>query len=179
MDAPMERQGAACDQMLEKGKTMTWAWVRYLNEPGDFKGDLEAYTAFHHGSYGLALHQSPAVGETGSSRDISPAVVSMNLRGYDPAATRILAALRVGHWHVPATAAYREAIRAAVAEVLVKCARSARSDVKSLQKRLMAPVCAKCSHEAPLRCPCKAAQYCSKECQVADWKAHSQVCPRR
>jgi len=28
-----------------------------------------------------------------------------------------------------------------------------------------------------LQCPCGVAVYCSKECQVSDWKVHKQFCP--
>lgn len=37
--------------------------------------------------------------------------------------------------------------------------------------------CAKCSKEAFKRCSkCKNVWYCSRECQVADWKEHKPKC---
>jgi tetratricopeptide (TPR) repeat protein len=32
---------------------------------------------------------------------------------------------------------------------------------------------------SPKQCPCEAALYCSKSCQVSHWKSHKQVCPLR
>jgi len=38
-------------------------------------------------------------------------------------------------------------------------------------------ICLNCKKEGNLRCNrCKAAFYCSKECQVQDWKSHKAIC---
>lgn len=36
--------------------------------------------------------------------------------------------------------------------------------------------CERCFNEEESGCPCGHARYCSKECQVADWKTHKLVC---
>jgi hypothetical protein len=38
--------------------------------------------------------------------------------------------------------------------------------------------CAACGKEAAKKCACLIMNYCSRECQVKDWKAHKKVSAR-
>lgn len=41
---------------------------------------------------------------------------------------------------------------------------------------VVAVPCNVCGKEADKKCKCMVAKYCSRECQVSDWKKHKKVC---
>lgn len=49
-------------------------------------------------------------------------------------------------------------------------------DWTTLNDFLKGKRCERCFDEELSGCPCGHARYCSKECQVADWKAHKLIC---